>query len=436
MVLCVEKITDNPENRQISEVMQDGVLVQRMVITYSQGKEQFRERYHNQQVDAALAQAIHAWKPDVIHLFSGYLMGLGVIETARAHNVPVIVSLTDYWWLCHRINLVRADGERCAGPHPYGCARCAINTRRAFRLPDQFFGHLSDLLWQTMERKDLLHAKLQIEEHERRQQLLRDTLNKANLLISPSRYLASVYVEHGIDGALIQVMRQGVARDSFPIRRESELFRFSYFGQVKHHKGVHTIISAWTKLTGDRPRRLTIYGSHDGEERYATNLQRQTREMPDVHWRGKIPHAAVWNELADTDVTIIASRWAENSPNIVLEAQAMNVPIIGANLGGVAEVVVNNWNGLLFQPDDADDLARCMQSLLDQPEVLHTLREHSMPTAHVFEEIDTLENIYHQLATTAQDPGEISVRTSTHSGRREADWLQGAAHNLNPEDVG
>jgi len=435
MVLCVEKVSNNPENRQVSEEVQDGVLVQRMVISYGEGKEQFRERYHNPQVDAALERAIEMWKPEIIHLFSGYLMGMGVVETAKTHNIPVIVSLTDYWWLCHRINLVRADGERCAGPHPYGCARCAINIRRLFRIPDRLLGPVSDSLWQMLDNRSLLRDELQIEEHELRQQILRDTLNKADTLISPSRYLAGIYVEHGINGALIQVLRQGVDRDSFPIRRDSNLFRFSYFGQIKHHKGVHTIVSAWSKLTGDRPRRLTFYGGFDGEERYAAELQRQTRHMANVHWRGKIPHAAVWNELADTDVTIIASRWAENSPNIVLESQAMGVPIIGANLGGVAEVIINNWNGLLFQPDDADDLARSMQRLLDHPELLNTLREHSMPTAHIYEEIETLENIYEMNISRAHDNSTDSPHPAIHAGQREADWLQGLASKMKPGDV-
>ena len=41
--------------------------------------------------------------------------GAVVVETAAARKIPLVVSLTDFWWLCHRVNLVKPNGVRCGG---------------------------------------------------------------------------------------------------------------------------------------------------------------------------------------------------------------------------------------------------------------------------------------------------------------------------------
>ncbi len=60
-----------------------------------------------------------------MHLIGGYLITAGVIAAARAAGVPAIVTLTDFWFLCPRITLVRSDGCLCTVPEdPLACVRC------------------------------------------------------------------------------------------------------------------------------------------------------------------------------------------------------------------------------------------------------------------------------------------------------------------------
>jgi glycosyltransferase involved in cell wall biosynthesis len=106
----------------------------------------------------------------------------------------------------------------------------------------------------------------------------------------------------------------------------------------------------------------------------------------------------VWNVLADIDVLVVPSRWVENSPNSILEAQAVGVPIVGANLGGVAELVEHERNGLRFAVDDVDDLAKQMQRLLDEPDLLHQLRRSPMPFQSADEEVNRISGLYQELA--------------------------------------
>jgi colanic acid/amylovoran biosynthesis glycosyltransferase len=56
-------------------------------------------------------------------------------------------------------------------------------------------------------------------------------------------------------------------------------------------------------------------------------------------------------------------------PNAILEAMAMQLPVISTIHSGIPEVITDGVNGLLVPPADAKSLAGAMASLLDQPQL-------------------------------------------------------------------
>ncbi|MCS7252383.1 MAG: glycosyltransferase, partial [Anaerolineae bacterium] len=78
------------------------------------------------------------------------------------------------------------------------------------------------------------------------------------------------------------------------------------------------------------------------------------------------------------------------------------VPVIGANLGGIPELIRHEQNGLLFQPDDASDLAVQLQRLLDEPNLLPRLRRGTLPFYSTWEEMIQLERIYERVINSQQ----------------------------------
>jgi glycosyltransferase involved in cell wall biosynthesis len=357
----------------------------------------FAATYDNPQTARAMEDLIAQFQPDIVHLFSGYLLSASVVRVASRHALPVVVSLTDYWWLCHRINLIRTDGSRCAGPTPRDCARCQAETLRRFRLPARVWPNGAAAIWQAAETQPFLARHLGMPQQAKRAATTLSTLGEVAAFIAPSQYLADFYVRHGIDADKVHVWRQGVDVHSCPVRCPSTAIRFGYLGQVKRHKGVDLILDAWGQLTGDRPRRLVIYGSDEGEAAYGQRLRDAIGRLRDVSWPGAYRGNEVWDNLAGLDVVVVPSRWVENSPNVILEAQAMGVPIIGSNLGGVAELVQHDVNGLQFTVDDAGDLARQMQRLLDDSPLLARIRQRQVPFRTVDMEIDEIDGLYREL---------------------------------------
>lgn len=72
--------------------------------------------------------------------------------------------------------------------------------------------------------------------------------------------------------------------------------------------------------------------------------------------------------LATSDIFVLPSR-SEGQPFALKEALAAGVPCIATRVGGIAEVITHNRNGLLFDRDDISQLAVCLRALLDNPDV-------------------------------------------------------------------
>ena len=92
---------------------------------------------------------------------------------------------------------------------------------------------------------------------------------------------------------------------------------------------------------------------------------------------GPVEHDCVADAFGSIDVLAVPSIWPENSPLVIQEAFLAGVPVVASRIGGIPEVVANGVNGLLFQPGDADDLARCLSRLVSEPGLLDASRGHS-----------------------------------------------------------
>jgi glycosyltransferase involved in cell wall biosynthesis len=403
-VICVQD--DNAPHHTLCyrDRQQDGVLVRELHFNGGANPDPFRWSYDHPDIGRAIGAFIDKQKPELMHLFSGYLLGASALQAATTRGVRTVVDLTDYWWHCHQINLLTPTGERCDEPGPARCARCFAERQRRFRLPAKLAPELVRSAWMMLQPDTAPGRHLGLPAQAARASRLRAALASADRLIAPSDFLARFYIRHGADQARINVWRQGVELDHCRLRTPAPALRVGYIGQVKPHKGVDLLLDAWRQVRGAAPRTLAIYGSAEGYAAYSAQLEQRLKQLPDAVWHGVYNGNQVWEVLSKLDVVVVPSRWVENSPNSILEAQAVGVPVIGTNLGGIAELVQHERNGLLFQVDDADDLARQLQRLLDEPALLPQLRAKPLPFLTHSAVMDQLERLYGELVGVFKTP--------------------------------
>ena len=96
---------------------------------------------------------------------------------------------------------------------------------------------------------------------------------------------------------------------------------------------------------------------------------------------------------------MVPSLWYENNPLVIQEAFAAGRPVIASNLGGMAEFVTHDVNGLLVAPGEPAALASAMSALAADPGRLRRLSASVPPVRSVAQEVDTLSALYGRLTS-------------------------------------
>ena len=393
-VICVEAIdSGDGDGLTFGDNTYDGLPVRRLSFNLTAAPDPFTWAYDNPWIGEHLRRYLIDLEPDVFHLISGYLMSGSALRAAVDLDIPTVVTLTDFWFLCPRITLLRSDGQLCAPPVEAAvCARCLGERKRRYRILGQIAPDLMRAFWQKQSER-----VLQIQA---RTDFLQDTLNSVDAIISPSQFLRRLFIETGVAPERIIFSRQG--RD-FPNLTPDELtktpaghLRIAYMGQIAPHKGVHTLFEAVSKLPG-AALEVKAYGDATQFPVYASRLQQIVNQDTRLSLAGVYERSEVSRVLRGMDVVVVPSVWYENSPNVILEAFAHRTPVLVSDLGGMAELVEDGVNGLLFAPGNSSALAAKLQQLVEHPGLLDQLREGIQPVKSVAQEMAELQGIYRSI---------------------------------------
>ncbi len=99
----------------------------------------------------------------------------------------------------------------------------------------------------------------------------------------------------------------------------------------------------------------------------------------------------------EIDILIVPSIWHENNPLVIQEAFLSKTPVIASNIGGIPELVIDGVNGLLFEPQDANDLREKIQHIIDEPNILEKFKENIPEVKNIEDNIREIEKLYNSL---------------------------------------
>jgi glycosyltransferase involved in cell wall biosynthesis len=114
--------------------------------------------------------------------------------------------------------------------------------------------------------------------------------------------------------------------------------------------------------------------------------------------------------MREIDWVVVSSRWWENSPLVIQEAFMQRRPVICSGIGGMAEKVTQNVNGLHFIVGNADSLAAVIERAASEEGLWERLREGIPDILTVEEHIANLTRMYHDLLGRSREPVAELVR--------------------------
>lgn len=137
-----------------------------------------------------------------------------------------------------------------------------------------------------------------------------------------------------------------------------------YFGRFSWEKGVRTLIDACKQLPGI-PFIVAGNGSYDKELDLLPNVT-------DVGFKSGVELERI---VREAKFSVCPSECYENCPFSVMESQSLGTPVLGANIGGIPELVSEDFTGRLFESGNANDLARVIQDMYSNDKALERYAE-------------------------------------------------------------
>jgi len=181
-----------------------------------------------------------------------------------------------------------------------------------------------------------------------------------------------VVVPNGVD---VEFFRPGIPADDVAERFGLEGRRVVLFvGRVTRGKGVHVLLKAFRVLAKRYPDlKLVVAGplsdrfGEEGVSEYARALmayaERSLSEGSYV-FTGAVDRETL-RKLYSTAYVCVLPSYFEAFPMVLIEAMASGCPVIGSDAGGIPDIVVDGYNGLLFRRGDYADLASKLKMLLE-----------------------------------------------------------------------
>jgi glycogen synthase len=278
-----------------------------------------------------LRRVITEVQPDVIYVWE--ITGIGVntmLAALGTVTMPVVFHLESYWW-------------------QYARSPQTEQTRlRTRRLKQVLIGTVPNLPYTS--------------------------------LIAASQAVKQEYAAAGCDPQRIEVIYNCIDARFVNIPRAActdedsnePQVHLTFVGRLCVEKGVLVILKALAILINQQSRRhlhLNIFG--DGDDGYMKELHAFIREnqlAAFVTFHGKVLQDVLIAQYDRSDIMLIPSLWKEPFGLVVAEAMARGLPIITSNIGGPAEIITHEVDGLLIEPGDEHLLATAITRLLDNPD--------------------------------------------------------------------
>ena len=371
----------------------------------------FEDSYANPAIRDIAGRVLDEHPPDVAHVHHLTCLSTGLLAEIGRRRIPLVMTLNDYWLICHRGQLLDRDGVRCDGPFDGGCGRCVpggvlagATSYRAGRLARELPipGAARAVQLAVWAREALTSEAATRAATLHRLHHMQAAASHVDLFLAPSDTLAEKFRQFGLGPDRLVRCEQGIDLAPFAhvTRTPSSVLRIGFAGGLIPSKAPHLLLDAVAALP---PGSVLVdllggSGAYHGESGYAEAIDRRMRTAP-IRRLGPVPHERMAAALADVDVIVVPSVWIENAPFIIREAFAAGAPVVASDLGGMAEMVRHGTDGLLFAPGDAADLARQLRRLLEETGLLEHLRSGIRRPMSIEEDAAALRGVYRRFVT-------------------------------------
>lgn len=290
----------------------------------------FRSYLYNFNVAKRLNKLIINSKPDIahIHLFYGTLTS-SILLVLKKNNIPTVMTIHDYRLLCPANAFLDKNSlicEKCKYTRYYNCflKRCSAGNilfstvlmleaylRQFFIKPKYYINHF------------IFVSKFSKDKHVTFKEYFK---NKSSLLHNFTK--------------------------SIPTVKSTKGDYFLYFGRLSREKGLVSLIDSVIELN----LKLIIAGGGPLEN-YISKI---STKHENIQYVGHKSEDELSKYIYECLFVVVPSEWYENNPMSIIESYAHKKPVIGSNIGGIPEIIIENVTGYLYKPKSQQQLNKVL----------------------------------------------------------------------------
>lgn len=352
-------------------------------------KQQKAEIYHQ-----------HQWEPKC---------GLAHLRLAKELGMGTVVSIRLPHPICQRNTLMFEGKTACDGKLDLmRCSQCAGVPKN---LPSGMVQALSQVPISVSEKAKGKLGFLALPAYiAERQKGLVEMAKYADRIVAMSQWVYDAIAINGIPEEKLFLLKHGISESLVKTtvaqpRKSDGILRIGFLGRWSPTKGIHVLVEAIKCLPTDAPVELVIHGVPQ-DEPYRQRLMERIGNDSRIRVATQLKRDDISAALSNYDVLAVPSQWLETGPMVVIEAHANGLPVVGSNLGGVAEKVTHGVDGLLVHPSDPKSWAEAFALLAKDSSLLDKLRQGIKPPRTISMEAADSVTLYQRILA------EKSVKTA------------------------
>ena len=362
--------------------------------------------------------ALDSVKPQIVHFhaFTSSASLLAMRECAR-RRIPTLMTYHTPTVTCLRGTMLHWGKTPCDGVMVVTrCASCTLHGRGLPKWLAIVAAHiplpLSKFFAKRLRSKAttvLSYRWLTVIRH----RAVRSAFDLCGYVVSPCNWVSEVLTRNGVPTSRIVLSRQGLSRSASRACTEptplppqecddspknlgaSAGLKLVFLGRIHPTKGLHTILRALA-MQPALAVTLSIYGAKNKGDAYFDEVSALVARDARVELKDALSNANVVATMRKYDLVVVPSEWLETGPLVIYEAFAAGLPVLGSDLGGIAELVSDGKNGRLLPPGDPSAWATAISDIADNRRFIKYWQQNLPPLRTMHEVAQDMRSVYTQ----------------------------------------
>ena len=304
----------------------------------------------NPHVYLMVKKALKRERPEIVHVHNFKGLSASVFSAAKCLGIPVVYTAHDYNLICPKTTMLTKTNSQCVNPH----ALCLLYRR--------FSQHI-----------DL------------------------DAVLAPSDFALNVLSSLGLFTNVPKIKLPLGIVGGDPVKKvDNDTFDILYVGRLGEHKGVQFLLESVRNLDLEHTRLHVV-----GQGSDMTRFQRAARDDDRIIFHGFLARNILRQLYSVSDVAVVPSIYNETFGLVIPEYYRHGIPVLGSRAGAIPELVIDGYNGLLFQPGNVEQLTACLKRISQDSELLYKLSNNAYKSSATFDmgiHLQKLEEVYKEVA--------------------------------------